>query len=107
MTQTKLSPTDTRLAFIKEVTAPLEERALQILSFREAGVEIEDFTVEQLTEIAIKMSQATHLGRTPKWKQACQFAVIEIGQAEKAATLDQSRARWAVLQGSIQMGWAA
>lgn len=105
MTQTKLSPTDTRYAFIKEVTTPLEERAEAILLARSAcGVEIGDLGIEDLTEIARKMADhGSDLGRTPRWKTACMFAYAEI----TANPGNQQHARWAVLQGSIQMGWAA
>lgn len=105
MTQTKLSPTDKRLAFIKEVTTPLDEFARAILIAREnLGIEIPDMDFDGLAEIARKMADhGSDLGRTPKWKSACMFAQAEITENPG----NQQHARWAVLQGSIQMGWAA
>lgn len=113
MTQTtapKLTAADKRFAFLREVTAPLENRAKARLTLQQSGLDpemIPDLDVDQLTEIAVAMSQGKHLGRTDRWKNTCHFAETEIDAAKTRGDLDQSFARWAVVQGSVWMAYAA
>jgi hypothetical protein len=112
MTQTlapaaKQSPTEKRLDFIAKATKPVNDRALAILAAKSVGMDLQDLTTAELTEVAEKMVEGQILGRTDRWKNACAFAAHEIGQAKKSGQLDASFARWAVVQGSVWMCHAA
>jgi hypothetical protein len=111
MTQTlipaKQTPVEKRIDFIKAATKPVNDRALAMITAKQIGQDISDLTQEEFVAVAVAMSQGTHLGRTARWKNACQWAVIEIGQADQKGQLDASFARWAVVQGSVWMAHAA
>lgn len=110
-TATKLSPTDRRLAFIKSVTAPVGDRDIARFQLKTAGLDqalVPAMTVEELTKVAERMdTEGSPLGRTERWVNACAFAITEIDCAKTAGTLDASHAHWAVVQGSVWMGYAA
>jgi hypothetical protein len=57
--------------------------------------------------LADEMVSISSLGRTDRWKKACAFAADEIMAAQEAGNLTREHARWAVLQGSVWMGYAA
>jgi len=103
----KQTPVEKRIDFIQAVTKPVNDRALGMIAAKAVGQDVSDLTLEEFTAVAVAMSQGTHLGRTLRWKNACQWAVIEIGQADAKGQLDASFARWAVVQGSVWMAHAA
>jgi hypothetical protein len=111
MTQTatpaKQTAFEKRCAFIKAMTAPIQDQAILKIAAQGTGIEIPPLTVEQLTEIAVQMAAGTIHGRTMRWKTACGFAKVEIDRAEAEGTLDQQTAQWAVVQGSVFMAHGA
>ncbi|HEX8321657.1 hypothetical protein [Longimicrobium sp.] len=112
MTQTavapKLSATDKRMAFIKDCTAAMADHDILAFHSKQAGIEMPAYPLEKMVEVAQRMSTEGYaLGRTDRWRNACEFALTEIRAAEKAGTLDTSLAHWAVFQGSVFMGHGA
>jgi len=67
----------------------------------------ETTTAQEFGELASEMEAAATLGRTDRWKAACRFAAQEINEAMAAGTYTREHGRWAVLQGSVWMGYAA
>ncbi len=67
----------------------------------------DETTAAELVELADEMAAAAKLGRTDRWKNACAFAATEIAAATDAGTYTREHGRWAVLQGSVWMGYAA
>lgn len=113
MTQTlstKQTPTERRIDFIGACTKPINDRVEAQVLLKALGKEdlLGDLTLEEFTDIAVQMSQGKHLGRTARWKAACDFAQLEIGMANKMdGTCTRQHARWAVVQGSVYMAHAA
>jgi hypothetical protein len=113
MTQTlstKKTPTERRIDFIGDCTKPINDRVMAQQILAQAGQPnlLGDLTLEEFTEIAVAMSQGKHLGRTDRWKAACDFAQLEIGMAVKNdGACTRQHARWAVVQGSVYMAHAA
>lgn len=107
----KLTAVEKRSAFIKDCTTPLADVANARATMKLAGLSedlIPELTVDDLRKIAEHMDSEGHaLGRTDRWRNACQFARIEIKDAEEMGQLDESLARWAVVQGSVFMAHAA
>lgn len=115
MTQTaapKMTAVEKRYAFIREATAPLNDIAKARTALQQAGLDaglVPDLDVTALTMIALDMrSKGFKLGKTDRWQASCCFAHIEITRQQfSTGSVDQSFARWAVLQGSVFMGHAA
>jgi len=113
MTQTlttpKLSPTDRRYAFVKSCIDPINEHILLVSALKGTGLPLPaEPTLDELKAIANRMTtEGPALGRTAHWKATCDFACREISEAAEAGKLDASFARWAILQGSVYMGYAA
>lgn len=110
MTQTliKKTPTQKRLDFIAEVSAPVNDRAKAILAAKAVGIDLPDLTVGEFVAIADAMAKGVDLGRTDRWKNACRWAINEItNRTASGEDVDASTARWAVVQASVWMCHAA
>jgi hypothetical protein len=115
MTQTavpaKQTPAAKRYDFVASVTKPINDRVLAQTTLKQAGMDpalVPDPTVDELRCIALDMrSKGSELGKTDRWQSACTWADRQITEAESEGTLDQSFARWAVLQGATWMCHAA
>lgn len=77
---------DRRTAFLREVTAPAADPSTPADSpvWREAAERI--------------AAEGPALGRTARWREACAWPLAEIESG--------SPARWAVVQGSVWLGYA-
>lgn len=115
MTQTaapKMTAADKRFAFIQAITAPLQDAAKARLVLQQSGMDpdlVPDLGVDALTEIIEKMrTEGPSYGRTTRWHNACTWAAYEIANQDASGEpVDQSFARWAVVQGAVWMGYAA
>lgn len=75
------------------------------VSYRTFPVGGPEPTLETLVQVADEMEiDGRPMGRTDRWKAAASFAREQVRTAETDGTLDQSLARWAVMQGLINLG---